>query len=136
MEKAQQTVYSNVSYYCQAALRLPGDTKNYLSRQVEVLQGYGNSVSEYAAEKMDHIRQFPARARAFYNVIDQTAYGSYRGFMLGGLIGFFTGGVLGAYAGAQTGTQIGAWVGLFNGINELADQIHAEHVEADTAQKY
>ncbi|MCB1073067.1 MAG: hypothetical protein H7A41_05040 [Chlamydiales bacterium] len=107
-----------------------------MSRKVEVLQDYGSSVSEYAAQKMDHIRQFPARARAFYNVIDQTAYGSYRGFMLGGLIGFFTGGVIGAYAGAQTGAQIGAWIGLFNGINELADQIHAEHVEAEAAQKF
>ena len=71
-------------------------------------------------------RQFPARAKAFYNVIDQTAYTSYRGFMLGGLVGFFVWGITGACAGAQLGSKAGAWVGLFNGINELADQIHSE----------
>lgn len=131
MEKAQ-SVYSNISDYYQAALQLPGDTKNYLNKQVKVLQDYGNSISKYAAQQMDRIRQFPARARAFYNVIDQTLYGTSRGAAIGMLFGFATGGVLGAYSGFQAGAYIGGWLGLFNGISELADQIHTETVKADS----
>ncbi|QVL56882.1 MAG: hypothetical protein KFB93_05720 [Simkaniaceae bacterium] len=125
MEKQQPMARENLTYY-QAAMQFPTDAKNYLGRQVEALQGYGNTAYEYGAQTMAQISKFPARAKAFYNVIDQTAYGSYRGFMLGGLIGFFTGGMIGAYAGAQTGAQIGAWVGLYNGINELAELVEQQ----------
>lgn len=128
MEKQSPVAKEQLSYY-QTAIQLPTDAKNYLGRQITTLQGYGNSAYEYGAQKMEQISKFPARAKAFYNVIDQTAYTSYRGTMIGGLVGFFTGGIFGAYVGAQYGAALGAWIGLFNGINELADQIHAENSE-------
>lgn len=130
MEKQSAVGNQNMGYY-QKALQLPTDASNYLSRQVQSLQGYRSSVADYAAQKMEQISKFPARAKAFYNVIDKTAYASYRGSMIGALIGFMYGGIIGTYLGAQYGASMGAWIGLFNGINDLADQIHAEHPEAN-----
>lgn len=114
---------STLNYYYQSPSKLPSDARNYLKMQVAQLQSFGNSVQDYASDKMQQISTFPTRAKGFYSIIDQTAYASYKGTIIGGLIGFFTGGMLGAYIGMQYGSSIGATMGFFNALNAFADSI-------------